>query len=335
MSIPPALHGLTVAPSIPTVPVEDCPTCHSTGFSPFASGFDYEIETCRNEWTLHQCVYCTTVVLSPRPTDEALPVIYPSNYYSYGMSTTLHPLILRGKSWLDTQKIRSIARHLRGRMDSYLDIGCGDGRYLHTIEGLFGLERKCIKGLELDSACVARLVAKEFDVRANRVEELAADAFQDLSLITMFHVIEHVADPKEVLMRAAGWLGDNGVIAVETPNIDSLDARMFKRTYWGGYHFPRHWTLFSTRSIERLFEASGLEIVATSYQTGHSFWLYSFHHWLRYQLDMPSLARWFDPMRSKMMLIAVTGFDKLRALLGFKTSAILVLGRKRRSRNSS
>lgn len=324
------LHGLADAPSIPTDPVEQCPTCHSTEFEPFASGFDYEIETCRNEWRLHQCVQCTTVMLSPRPQADALPVIYPSSYYSYGMSTTLHPLILRGKSWLDAQKVRSIVRHLRGRFDSYLDIGCGDGRYLFAIERLFGVGRESIKGLELDSGCVSRLAAQGFDVTTSRVEQLPPDAFEGLTLITMFHVIEHVADPREVLVRAAGWLADDGLIAVETPNIDSLDARMFKRTYWGGYHFPRHWTLFNTRSLESLFEASGLEVVGTSYQTGHSFWLYSFHHWLRYERNMPTLARWFDPMRSKLILIGVTAFDKLRALLGFKTSAVLVLGRKRR-----
>jgi 2-polyprenyl-3-methyl-5-hydroxy-6-metoxy-1,4-benzoquinol methylase len=213
-----------------------------------------------------------------------------------------------------------------------LDIGCGDGRYLLAIEHLFGIEKESIKGLELDSTCVARLTAQGFDVAMSRVEQLPPNAFQDLTLVTMFHVIEHVADPKEVLVRAAGWLAEDGLIAIETPNLDSLDARMFKRTYWGGYHFPRHWTLFNTRSLEALFEASGLEVVGRSYQTGHSFWLYSFHHWLRYDRNMPALARWFDPMHSKIMLIGVTAFDKLRAVLGFKTSAVLVVGRKRRQK---
>jgi hypothetical protein len=67
------------------------------------------------------------------------------------------------------------------------------------------------------------------------------------------------------------------------------------------------------------------------YQTGHSFWLYSFHHLLRYNgaLPMPRLARLFDPLRSKLMLILFTGFDILRRMMGFKTSAMLVLARRK------
>jgi len=49
--------------------------------------------------------------------------------------------------------------------------------------------------------------------------------------------------------------GTSGALVVETPNLDSWDARLFKETWWGGYHIPRHWTLFDANSLRRLSNA--------------------------------------------------------------------------------
>jgi hypothetical protein len=106
-----------------------------------------------------------------------------------------------------------------------------------------------------------------------------------------------------------------------TPNLDALDARRFKRTFWGGYHIRATGTSSAGRRSRRCLREAGLEVVATRYQTGHSFWMYSFHHLLRYRLGMVALSHWFDPVKGLPFLIAFTGFDKLRAMMGFKTSA--------------
>lgn len=120
-----------------------------------------------------------------------------------------------------------------------------------------------------------------------------------------------------------------GIFAVETPNLDSWDARLFRDQYWGGYHIPRHWSLFRPETLTRLLQQSGYEVLATEYKTGHSFWLYSIHHWLRYQgKPRVALARRFDPMGSLVALAAFTGFDILRKAAGFRTSAMLLIARK-------
>jgi hypothetical protein len=104
---------------------------------------------------------------------------------------------------------------------------------------------------------------------------------------------------------------------------------MFKRTYWGGYHFPRHWNLFAPATISRLLESNGMEVLAAVYQTGHSFWMYSLHHLVRFEgQSRPSLGGFFDPMKSLGGIAAFTGFDLLRGAAGAKTSAMLVIARK-------
>jgi hypothetical protein len=132
-----------------------------------------------------------------------------------------------------------------------------------------------------------------------------------------------------VVRKVAEWLAPGGCFAIETPNLDSVDARWFKETYWGGYHYPRHWHLFTPATLVRLLQAAGLEIVSIKYQTGHSFWMYSFHHSLKYgKKPRPKLARWFHPFKNVAFLAAFTAFDKFRGMLGFKTSAMLIVARK-------
>jgi SAM-dependent methyltransferase len=258
---------------------------------------------------------------------SALPVIYPNEYYAYNYQQ-LSPVALRGKALLDRLKLRSILTYLTSGPSAYLDVGCGDGRYLRAIERT-GLPRDRLFGVELDPRTVEGLAAQGYRVLCARVE--ACDDLPDatMDLITMFHVIEHVDDPGHAVERMRRWLAPGGILALETPNLNSLDARLFRRSWWGGYHIPRHWNLFTAESLARLLTDRGLEILAVRYQTGHSFWMYSFHHALRFgRRRFPRLARAFDPLRSLPLLILFTVFDKMRAALGFRTSSVLVIARR-------
>ena len=325
----PAELAASSAPEIPTERVVACPVCGAEARAPFAEGYDYELGTCRNRWIFVQCRGCDHVWLDPRPALASLGVIYPGHYYAYDFGKRVHPIALRAKAWLDARKLAAIVRRMGRSPASYLDVGCGDGRFLRALERT-GIPKSRLYGLELDSVVVDRLKAEGYAAECARIEDSTLVADGGVDLITMFHVIEHVADPVAVCRKLAHWLAPGGLLALETPNRISLDARLWHRTFWGGYHIPRHWQLFSTEGIIRVLADVGLEPAGVIYQTGHSFWLYSIHHWLRYgTLRMPRVAKWFDPIGALMPLVLATGFDKIRAALGFRTSAVLVLARKR------
>jgi 2-polyprenyl-3-methyl-5-hydroxy-6-metoxy-1,4-benzoquinol methylase len=317
------------APMVPVADIPECVVCGARDTADFASGFDYELITCRNRWRYVACRQCGHIWLNPRPSVEALGVIYPPSYYAYNYDQ-ISPLARKGKEALDALKMRAIQRVCGGLPDRYLDVGCGDGRYLDAMSRR-GVAPTGLYGLELDGQIVQTLQERGLQVYCERVE--ACERFDDemFDLITMFHVIEHVASPREVVDRLAGWLKPGGVLALETPNVDSLDARLFQEGTWGGYHIPRHWHLFKPDTLTRLLESAGLRVEATRYQTGHAFWMYSFHHVLRYrQPAHVRLARLFDPLNSVVPLIGFTAFDRLRATLGAKTSAMLLIARKDR-----
>lgn len=317
------------SPLIETEAIPACPTCQGKNRDFYASGHDYELETCRNEWHFWQCADCGTVWPDPRPAVRELETIYPPHYYSYQLSKTISPIALKGKDFLDRLKFAGILKHVGFEPSSFLDIGCGDGRYLKLFADR-GLDKQNIFGLELSEEPVSLLRNEGYQAFHRRVEDCEEILPESIELATMFHVIEHVADPLAVVRQIGEWLTPGGVLTVETPNIDSLDRRLFGRRWWGGYHIPRHWTLFDPKSLKRLFEEAGLEVTYVGYQTGHSFWMYSLHHLLKYNsmMPLPWLAKWFDPLKGLPFLIAITGFDTIRRLLGFKTSAMLLMARK-------
>jgi 2-polyprenyl-3-methyl-5-hydroxy-6-metoxy-1,4-benzoquinol methylase len=319
--------SLANAPTISTRDEPSCPLCGGREKTPYAAGYDYELETCANRWTFVRCKSCSGVWLDPRPDETELSVIYPACYYAYDMSERLHPVIRWGKDTLDKLKFGSILRALDRKPQSYLDIGCGDGRYLRQFAAR-GVDKDRAVGIDLPSPSIPALRDQGYTVFEGRVEDCEEIAPGSLDLITIFHVIEHVADPVTVLRKLADWLAPGGVLAIETPNLNSWDARLFKSTYWGGYHIPRHWTLFNETSLRRAVESVGLEFVTLRYQTGHSFWLYSLHHHFKYGKSKAGMARWFDPMRSKLFLLFFTGLDILRRTFGARTSAMLMLARK-------
>jgi 2-polyprenyl-3-methyl-5-hydroxy-6-metoxy-1,4-benzoquinol methylase len=321
-------NASNVAPTIATEPVPNCPVCGETRFTFYAVGFDYEILTCANPWRFVRCDSCHHVWLHPRPALSTLSTIYPPHYYAYQYQKQINPLAVWGKAVLDRFKMRTILRYLPHPPRTFLDVGCGDGRFLKVMEGR-GLARTNLYGLELDRAVVQTLAEAGYQVFAERVEDCQRIPPGTIDLATMFHVIEHVENPGAVVSKMASWLAPGGLFAVETPNLDSLDARLFRRRYWGGYHFPRHWNLFTPTSLSRLLTAQGLEVLGVRYQTGHSFWLWSFHHRLRYRhRPCPRLAELFNPFRGLPFLVLATAFDKMRATLGFRTSAMLMLARK-------
>lgn len=316
-------------PTITTVEVPTCPVCHGNERFRIAQGRDYEYETCANDWSFWKCNDCEHAWLDPRPSERELGVIYPKNYYSYQYEDRISPVALKGKAWLDKRKFRRLAGSVGRPVASYLDVGCSTGRFLRLANDL-GADPDQIAGIELDSSLVERLRNEGLAVECSRVEDSALVRERSFDLVTMFHVIEHVADPELVIKRLGDSLTPGGVLAMETPNLDSLDARLFRDRYWGGYHIPRHWHIFTPASMERALTEAGLELVEIRYQPGHSFWLFSFHHVLKFGIrPLAFLAPLVHPLRSLPALVAITAFDLVRAALGMKTSAMLVIARKK------
>ena len=111
------------------------------------------------------------------------------------------------------------------------------------------------------------------------------------------NVIEHVASPNKFMQKVVLLLKPGGIFLCETPNIDSVEAKIFKRSgNWGGYHFPRHWSFFSDESIKCLGDQNGLKVDNIRYQPVPIFWIWTFHSVLFNLTRRKKIADFFFPL---------------------------------------
>jgi SAM-dependent methyltransferase len=284
-----------------------------------------------------ECCDCGNIYLNPRPTAQELAVIYPPDYYAYSYETTIHPIALKAKNLLDSLKVRRWLSYLAVPVQElqFLDVGCGNGRYLRMLEEM-GARRERLWGVELSGDEIAKLNDNGFHGHLGTIEEVAGSLPEgSFDLIVLLQVLEHVPDPARVIELVSRLLAPGGVLIIETPNTESLDGSIFRSQYWGGYHFPRHWNLFSERTLERLAVQGQLEVKAFNYLPAHSFWIFSIHHYLLDRARMPVLAKFFNPHRNIFLLAIFTSFDILRAWLGFKTSNLQMVAQKRSGQHSA
>ena len=89
---------------------------------------------------------------------------------------------------------------------------------------------------------------KYIKMRAEDISKLNRKKKYDL--IIMLNLIEHVTDPKNVMQNLKKLLFKGGLCLIKTPNTKSLNFRLFKKIYWGGYHSPRHFNLFNYENIK-------------------------------------------------------------------------------------
>jgi hypothetical protein len=80
------------------------------------------------------------------------------------------------------------------------------------------------------------------------------------SVITMFHVLEHLFDPALNLNSARELLHQEGRLVVQVPNAASWQFLLLGEN-WSGADVPRHLWNFRTRDLEILLDRCGFDVV--------------------------------------------------------------------------
>lgn len=215
-----------------------------------------------------QCQHCGLCFTNPRPSPKCIGRFYPESYRPHVIveerSVTDAPPQCDGlPRWL-ARKHGHIALPARGNL---LDFGCGGGRFLQQMRQL-GWN---VTGVDM-SATTAERLRQERSLRVFSGSlphpELETDRFD---LITMWHSLEHVHQPRRVLAAAHDLLAPQGKLIVAVPNIDSLPYRWFGAA-WYALDVPRHLTHFSAATLVVMLEKCGFELESLR-MVRHSSWL--------------------------------------------------------------
>ena len=97
-------------------------------------------------------------------------------------------------------------------------------------------------------------------IQSDEPERALADG-PPASVVAMWHVIEHVRQPFELVAVAAERLEPGGVLVVATPNPGALGFRLLG-SRWPHVDAPRHQYLIPARALTEAAAAHGLERVA-------------------------------------------------------------------------
>jgi len=220
----------------------------------------------------HRCLSCGLVFADPIPV-EAIPSFYAS-YSTHGqLAQVRRSLLVRVARGAALREFTSLASARRD--EPILDFGCGDGSFLAELREL-GYER--LTGYDFDPH--ARRAARGGGAHvAEREEDLLAHG--PFAVISLNHVIEHMADPAQGLRRLGTMLRPGGRLVIRTPNAASLLSRSLG-DQWRGWETPRHLHVFtplSVRALARLPALSDLRLVRVF--TSEAMYLGMFHESLR------------------------------------------------------
>ena len=83
-------------------------------------------------------------------------------------------------------------------------------------------------------------------------------------VVTMWDVIEHVADPLGELKQAYKLLKPGGILAVHTMDLDSLASKIMGHRW--PWYMAMHVQFFSQKSMVRFLEKAGFEVIWTGTQ---------------------------------------------------------------------
>lgn len=159
------------------------------------------------EWNLCRCPACGFVFDSPRPAMAELEAFYaqPAKYDLWLRQET-------GRDKLWKRRLKKLARYREP--GNLLDVGAGIGQFLHHARPLFTE----VNGTEISANAIA--IAREkygIEIWMGQVEhmELPAESFDN---VAMFHVLEHVPDPLQLVRRCYLLLRPGGTLVVAVPN---------------------------------------------------------------------------------------------------------------------
>jgi len=254
-------------------------------------------ELANYKFTILKCRNCGLIYVNPRLTESSLAKLYQEEYFSYYANVESEAHKKRQKTFeceiKELEKLTSKSK-LPGTGNlgrKILDVGCGGGFFLDSLDNSW--EKW---GTEINPAAVK--FAKnnlKLNVRHGTLKELCFPN-KSFDVVKLRGLLEHLPDPIGELYEVYRILRKGGIIAVNTPNIGSICARIYKEKF--RIVCPTaHIYYFSTKTLSLMLKKVGFKVVKVSY---HYF-------------DTP-YASWRDPAKILLDLATFKIFKDLNTV---------------------
>ena len=197
--------------SRPAAPTRPCPLCGAS-HNPPQDGDRAVVRPVT-------CTRCSLVFVDPVPAEATDAATYGAGYYEPWQRNEERP---RRRLW--RRRLRLLEARA-GRRGAVLDVGCGDGLFLRVARDA-GWR---VDGIEFSPEGASRAAARL--ERPVAVGDLAMAPVLPgpFDVVTLWHVLEHLPEPRPMLAAAQRRLRPGGLLVVAVPNLDNIPMRVAYR----------------------------------------------------------------------------------------------------------
>lgn len=274
----------------------DCPNCGGSRHETVIVAED-DLTHLGGTFRIVRCRDCQLAFTNPRPSAASLAQFYPADYSPHlekepserargGWKGRLELALLRRYYGYPPQPTgpltalasiagRVVIRRTRARErwvpfrapGRLLDFGCGAGDFVKQMRH-YGWNAE---GLDFSPRMVEVLRQKgEFRAYLGTLPHPDVPA-GSLDALTMWHSLEHVPFPNQILRAAAEALRRRGVLGITVPNFASWSFHQFQGD-WFGLALPRHLSHFTPQTLRRMVEDAGFRLLLLE-QVGRDGWI--------------------------------------------------------------
>jgi 2-polyprenyl-3-methyl-5-hydroxy-6-metoxy-1,4-benzoquinol methylase len=237
----------------------ECPVCGSSHTKLYLDGAPPALDNAafgssRTELSfgrILRCRDCGFGFAETRPAEDQLKRLYRQ------MDVAVYESEVQGRT-RTARRHRKILQRYVSKPGRILDVGCASGRFLSecasagwTVTGLEPSRILCQEAQRLlgGGAPIFPITLQEADFPES-----------SFNAVTMWDVLEHVPCPREFLRQALCLLKPGGLLFVNVPNLDSLQARCMRRRW--PLFLPEHLNYFTRESLARCCTQSGVRLIA-------------------------------------------------------------------------
>lgn len=244
-----------------------CPNCKNlkTEFFFEALNVHGTQKLSEEKFIILKCQNCGLIFPQFIPGKDFYRKYYPQNYYAENNFPFRFILVIYQTICSFWSRFL-ISRFLkRGKI---LDFGCGQGQFLDSLPKNF--EKY---GVEVNSKAIKFIKKNSPQIKIfNSLSSLKKKSLK-FNLITLWHVIEHLDNPRSILRQLAGFLEKDDLMMFSTPNSQSFGLRV-ARVHWFHLDVPIHLMIFNPNNLTKLCEDAGLKVIKVR------------GNWLEYPLDL-------------------------------------------------
>lgn len=250
-----------------------CPLCEGTQLKELyvTSDRHYGI---KGSYRLVRCATCSLIFLNPLYSSEELAPLYPKadEYFAYQD----HSQVVGWK-----HLCKRLLGYNVGTKDprfrnpgTVLDLGCGTGWFLELMRE----KGWNVRGVEINEQAAAYARSKGLETSSGVLQEARFPA-EYFDYVRSNHSLEHISCPNETLSEIYRILKPTGKVFIGVPNIDSLNARVYKK-YWWHLCVPVHPFSYSVKTLSRLLAKHNFKVERVRFNSDYFGILGSFQIWM-------------------------------------------------------